>query len=903
MFADCYLRLGKAPFASAAPLTVSLLSSLYALPARGEAPLRPVLEALGEGHPWSESLTIAPEQSAAAVGAMLRHVMMAAPGLDPARVDVSVLVPGSRARAHLGALVDLWRAHPETMPADLQVLGDLLACGAGDALQPMAILHRRDDPRHSPLERAVLDHLESHHGATGPEDTDYQRLIAAPLAPAAPDACLLGHVQRHLLDPAGGRAAADDSLAILSVRDSMAEAEAAAAIIQRWLAQDGVAPGDIGVILPHGADYALALGEVFARAGLLASNMPGVAARRNIGAEAVLHFLQCRRRPAPAMALASLYCSPALCWGGDVGNALARAAMEGDFEPQAARALTGRAGALFGLIRSAPPANNGQLKEHLRRFRSLLSEDEAMAEDVLEAKGHLARLTAALAAAPDKGEPDWEKLIPLAAAYQAIAAQRGPRYLGAIDVLHAHEAPTRRYRKLLVLGFNDGAYPAPPSGNPFFLDSEVAQIAQATGLELPSQASQLDAAQALFARQIGAAGEQAILLLSERDRGGAGLAPSSSLPLVARLVDGADDPEKLVHPLARGEGTIWDRLIDWRARPEFKSAKTPEIPVHYHFDTNLLALRKKEDGTARAQSPSRLEKLLVSPLAWLLGELGATHVAWAPEGLDVMLRGSLAHEVFEHLFAPGRDHPDDDAIAARVPELLAERIRAIAPFLQSAAWAVERMALESEIIAAARHWSMVLGALGAEIVGNEFWLSGEVLGHPVHGMADCLLRLPDGQPVVVDYKKSSSGTRRQRLTKGYDLQVDLYRRMNVRVDEKSSEGVARIAQVLTEWGRLPAVAYHTLNDGNVLMNGADGVNSEHVEAIGGDIAQHALLLLKARFEALRSGRIDTNTTADEAYFRKEAALGTYALADSPLVAAFMREDEAPSVELTEASHD
>jgi hypothetical protein len=31
----------------------------------------------------------------------------------------------------------------------------------------------------------------------------------------------------------------------------------------------------------------------------------------------------------------------------------------------------------------------------------------------------------------------------------------------------AHEAPDRSYRKLLVLGFNDGAYPCAPSGNPF----------------------------------------------------------------------------------------------------------------------------------------------------------------------------------------------------------------------------------------------------------------------------------------------------------------------------------------------------------------------------------------------------------------------------------------------------
>lgn len=901
MFDDCYLRLGKAPFASAVPLTLPLLASLYALPTRGEAPLRPVLEAMGGAQPWSESLSIAPEATAAAVGAMLRHVMMGAPHLDPARIDVGALAPGSRARAHLGALVDLWRAHPEITPADVRRLGDLLACGAGDALQPMAILRRADDPRHGPLERAVLAHLESHHGVTGTEDADYQRLIAAPLAPAAPDNCLLGHVQRHLLNPAAERHEADDSLAVLSVRDGLSEAEAAAAIIQHWLAQD-VKPSDVAVILPHGADYALALGEVFARAGLVASDMPGVAMRRNIGAEAVLHFLQCCRRPAPAMALASLYCSPVLGWGAAVGNGLARCVMQGDFEPALARDLTGAEGALFALIRSAP-SGNAQLKDHLRRFGQLLSRDEALRPDVLEAKVQIARIIAAMAGAPDKGEPDWEKLVPFAAAYGAIPVERGAYHLGGITILQASEAPTRRYRKLLVLGFNDGAYPASPSGNPFFLDSEVARIAQATGLELPSQARQLDAALALFSRQIGAASEQAILLLSERDRGGAGLSPSSSLPLIARLVVGGDDPEKLVVALSQGEGTIWDRLIDWRPRPEFKSAQAPFIPTHFDFPLNLLTLRQKEDGTPRPQSPSRLEKLLVSPLAWLLGELGAAHVAWAPEGLDVMLRGSLAHEVFEHLFVPGRDHPDDDAIAARVPDLLAARIRAIAPFLQSAAWAVERMTLEAEIIAAARNWSMVLQSLGAEIVGNEFWLVGEVQGHPVHGMADCLLRLPDGQPVVVDYKKSSSGTRRDRLNKAYDLQVDLYRRMHVRVGEKSGEGIARIAQTLGDWGALPAVAYHTLNDGKVLMNGAGAIDNEHVEAIEGDIAQNALALLAARFAALRAGRIDINTAADADYFRKQAALGTYALDDSPLVAAFMRDDDAPSVDLTELNHD
>ena len=904
MFEDCYLRLGKGRFASCTALTPALLASLYALPERADVPLRPILEAMGDGQPWSESFAVAPDQTTVAVAGMLRQVMMATIDLDPALIDTSMLPDGSRAKTHLEALIALWRSHSEVTPSEIRKLGDLLAYGAGDALQQTGVILRCNDPRHSALERAVLAHLEAHHGLIAPEDADYQRLIITPPAAAAPAQTLLGHVQRHSLDPAATGHARDDSIAILSTRDSLTETEAAAAIIQHWLRADPtLRPSDVAVILPGGSHHAFALGETFTRAGLHVSSLPGTATRRNVGGEAVLHFLQCCRRPAPAMALASLYCSPVLCWPPAVGNELARCVMQGDFEPYAARELSGRPATLFTLIRSPSPSTNGQLKEHLRRFRALLCEDEVLEADVLEAKVQIARLSAAIGTAPDSAEPEWDKLIQFGAAYQPIQAERGAYNLGGVSVLHAQELPSRRYRRLVVLGFNDGCYPASPSGNPFFLDSEVALIAEKTGLKLPSQASHLDTALATFTRQLSAASEQAILLISERDRLGAALSPSSTLPLIARLVEGCDDPEKLVVALSRGEGTIWDRLIDWRARPEVKSAQAPEIPANFDLGTNLLDLRRKEDGTPRPQSPSRLENLLVSPLAWVLGELGAKHVAWAPETLDVMLRGSLAHEVFERLFVAGSDHPDDATITSRVPELLTDRIRALAPFLQGAAWTVERLALESEITTSAKHWSRVLRSLGAEIVGNEFWLAGNLLGHPVHGKADCLLRLPDGQPVVVDYKKSSSGTRRQRLNKGYDLQVDLYRRMGVRVSEKSGEGVVRIAETLTAWNGLPAVAYHTLNDGAVLINGANGIDDDHVEVIEGDIAQNAIALVKARFEALKAGRIDLNTTADAKYFQKQAALGTYALDDSPLVSAFMRDDDAPSVDLADIAND
>lgn len=898
MFENCHLRIGDAPFASCMPLSPQLLASLYALPHCAEKPLREVLETLGDDVPWAESFAVAPEQSATAVAAMLRHLIMATHDLEPDSITTDALPSGGRACFHVEALRDVWIGNPAIVPSDLAMLKSLLACEAGEALQPLQVIWDRNCKRLTTLERTVLEHLESHHGKLDEDDIDHVRLISDRKICRAPGSVLAGYIQRHLLDPSAPTAPLDDSLAVLSVRDALTECEAAAAIVQRWLAKDHtLAASEIGIILPPCPEYTHYLSEAFGRAGLVASALPALPDRRNVGGEALLHFLQCRRRPAPAMALASLYCSPILCWSPDIGTALASAVMAGDFQPMLVQSLSGKQAALFSLIRSTSPATNGQLKEQIRSFQRLLSDDELIASDVAEAKQLGSRLVAALGNANDAADAELEKVIQLAASYQAPPFPRGPYYLGGISVMLAHETPTRQFRKLLVLGFNDGAYPPPPSGNPFFLDSEVEEISKSIGLHLPSQAKQLDAALDLFARQIGAASDQVIFLLSERDRGGSFLSASSSLPLISRLIDGMDDPESLVVPLTHSEGTIWDRLVGWKPRPVLEPVQALEVPIHYEFDLDLLSLRKKDDGSTKAQSPSRLEKLLISPLAWVLAELGAEHVSWQPEALDVMLRGSLAHEVFERLFPPGKDHPSNEVIEERVPELLLERIRAIAPFLQTSAWAVERNTLEAEITKSAKHWSMVLKSLGAEIVGNEFWLSGTLFDHPVHGKADCLLRLPDGQPIVVDYKKSSSGTRRQRLQKGWDLQVDLYRRMTVRIDERSTDDAVRIAETLSGWSKQPAVAYHTLNDGNVLLNGIEVFDSTDVELVAGDIAANALALISARFDALKAGRLETNTTADAKFFQKAAALGTYALEDSPLIAAFMRDDTVPSVTL------
>ena len=251
---------------------------------------------------------------------------------------------------------------------------------------------------------------------------------------------------------------ADDSLVVLSVRDALGECEAAAAIIQRWLADErDLAPSDIGIIIPSDLQYGPYLAETLARGGLAASSLPVQPSRRSLACETVLLFLQCRRRPAPAMALASLYCSPLLCWPPDVGLALAKAVMAGEFYPPLARGLEGASASLFALIRSATPGTNQQLAEQLRAFQGLLSDSAALAEEVFAARKMASRISGVLAGNPQGEGAELDKAMHMAAAPSAGPNPRSSYLLGGISVMLAHETPKRNYRRLLLLGFNDGA--------------------------------------------------------------------------------------------------------------------------------------------------------------------------------------------------------------------------------------------------------------------------------------------------------------------------------------------------------------------------------------------------------------------------------------------------------------
>jgi len=397
----------------------------------------------------------------------------------------------------------------------------------------------------------------------------------------------------------------------------------------------------------------------------------------------------------------------------------------------------------------------------------------------------------------------------------------------------------------------------------------------------------------LFRRQLCAATEGLTLLAPAMDMRGERLSPSTGLALISHVL-GAEKPAVLVQNLRSMPRETWP--VSHHLPDVLPNGGTPVLPEDGILHLNrglgtpdkpgldLLRLRHDDNGQVAPQSPSRLETLLVSPLAWLLEELDARDRTWAPEALDVMTLGTLIHQVLEDAFPENTPVPPTDVLQDKIPDILEAAIARHARWLSGPSWATERQTLLREARDVVQSWSGFLAAAGAEILHNEIALSGDHGGLILHGKADCLLRLPDGRILVVDHKRSSAPNRRDRMSKGWDLQVALYRAML----ERPSEDTALTR--LIEGGAQIVTACHTTRDASVLAD-ATGGGLPRVEAAQRDVSAEAMAHLAGTVVEVGAGTVRLNRVGDVKRFEKERGIKAYALEENPLVAALTLPEE------------
>ena len=779
-----------------------------------------------------------------------------------------------RVSRHLSDLIRLANNLEGKLPKQLAITRELLATGREVAIRHIVVYTAEGLQHFSPWQRVLVEKLnEDAQSAPLPELMEVlQRYHGKPDKPTA-----LSTLQSRLFETPGKKAAFDKSVQFVGVRDFLQEAEVAAGMVQQMLKSDAsLMAADIGLLVPDSYEYAIALQSAFNNSGLALSGLPRETWRKDLGREALYHYLYCLQKPSPAMALAVCLSSPLMPWSLEEGGILAQSVMDGDYKLKPLQGMSKAGRTMLALIREGAESASDVAKA-VESFVSLATVAEPLKE-------HLYRLRegAGLVLNQLKSVPvvEWHALRRLVTPHYLTDGDETVFTLEGVTVWREGREPWRPVKHALVLGFEEGRYPKGVHRSPVFTSDEWQAIKSSLGLEVETPAEKMHQQRARFKRQLGAVGESVTLLIPRKSPTGDKRSASDTYIFMQQLFE--EDTTRVLELDVEEDR----QGIRYLAR---NSDTTPVPPRELEVKDlklgrrDLLALRVDENGEQKPESPSNLETLMVSGLAWLLRRLNAEPSGWAPESPGVLLLGSLSHKVFEDLFPAGKPIPTRGDVEKNIAPLLDKAILEMAPYLRGVQWHVERKNLENGITKAAIAWRDILDTLGAEVLGSEVWLKGKLGEIPLHGQADQLVALPGDRLLVVDYKRSSSQSRRPRMNTGYDSQASLYRTMLETGGFKSDESDA-IKERLKQATQI-GIVYYMMNDQVSL---ADNPISESAripgwESITEDISEHAIALIKKRLKEVKSGKVRLNRESDIEFFDKTAKLKPYAFENSHLI--------------------
>ncbi|MHA7835258.1 MAG: PD-(D/E)XK nuclease family protein, partial [Algiphilus sp.] len=752
---------------------------------------------------WARSYQVDPEGVARTVESGWREVLCAQPlGASwPSHTDARIA----------GRLSDLARLNAiplSAWPEDLATVRQVLESGDKPVRQ-LAITACAMNGHINTWQQALVDHINKHSDAELPAAlqsavTAFERQIASSCAEPG---SRLRTAQDHLFAPGDHQwpEVDDGSCVFVGVRDDLESVELTAAMIQQQMADDPARRfADFGILMPRDEGIADLLRRSFADWGVPLANLPWAHKERDLGRELIRFALMRFEGPIASMAMKALLTSPLMPWPHDTGWTLVGALDRNGFPLQAPRDLPADAAALLRGVDTTLSLD--QVPKALTALVDQLSADPALA-----AHAHRAREAAeTVGNAVRAGETDWDALQHLC--QPQPLSEEAPREVprDAVAIFLEAEVPWRSVRDMFVLGFTEGRFPSVHAPAPVFSSAEWRELAENDELELRLPSTRLREARTRFRQQLAQVSERARIIVPHFDLVGESLAPSSSLTDFAVLAGCPDEAESLLFDIARADDReqiagLPEGFAGASRAPRFPETKDLEL------GHDLLADAATGNDKPRRLSPSRLDEMLVSPLAWLLRWVGAEPAVWEPDDFSPMVRGSIAHAAFETLFPAGTYQPQWETVQPQIREATNAALAKISPFLNGKDWQVEHEGLAGLIERAAEAWCHTLCELDATVLAAEAWLRGSFFGAAVHGQADALLSLPDRGVVIVDFKTASVSRYERRMERAMDLQASLYREM-LETGGPTKKEVTDSLRALKA-GSVVGVLYFTLNDG------------------------------------------------------------------------------------------
>lgn len=829
---------------------------------------------------WSKSYQIAPDETASIIKRELVNLITASSVTDKTVIN-NIDSLERRLERHLNDLFALYSSLNEKLDDGHEVLREAILTSSDYSIQHIQVYTDFTVVNLSVWQQALVDKLNT--DSQGSKQFEFLELLQRGSDEVTTAVSTgLGALQSHIYSPIDKIYNLDETLQFVGLRDYQEEADVAAGMVQEILQNNHeLSEKDIGILMPVQVEYSFVIKDAFDRAGLSLSGLGTDTWIKNLGRDVVFHFLYCRQTPAPAMALSVCLSSALMPWSHEEGAVLSQSIMNGDYRLRALPGASTEARAMLQCIAGSDDSPS-TLIEALKSFVALLNDHGVYSDHVSNAQISVDLLCDILEGAVDI---PWKTLRRIVSPKNIRSLEDISFNQQGVTVWREGQCPWRSVRHLLVLGFSEAHYPESVGSSLVFSHDDLKQIQNKCNLNMITSDDILKHRRLLFKDQLSQVSESATFLIPRCDTAGERISPSDSLVFIEQIFGSSSSMILEIDVTSDREQVRFLAQTKETTPTEPRSIESDDL----QFDSNLLHLRQDKDGNPKPESPSGLEKLMVSPLAWMLNRLNVQAQEWAPEEPDVLIQGTLAHYVFEMLFSPGNPLPDPTTIPDRASKILDDGILKYAPFLRASQWQVERANLSSGIVKAALEWRQTLDSLGAQVIGSEQWLKGEFSDISVIGQADSIIKLPNDQILVVDYKRSSSKSRKPRMEKAYDSQAYLYITMlksGAAIDIETID----IQECMAK--NEPGIVYYMLNDQSALTDYANKKTTgiPGWDYISDDVSSYAIELIRSRLKEIKAGEIKLNRSTDNDFFETEAGIKPYALDDTPLISLFTCED-------------
>jgi hypothetical protein len=687
-------------------------------------------------------------------------------------------------------------------------------------------------------------------------------------------------LNKHLFNPSDLQSSYEPSnIHWLTCRDSLQESEVAVGMFKKAL-DSGVDPSEIAVIVPKRSQIESRLPALMNYVGLLSSNKHSVKSAYQWDLQLVkdcLIYFQEHREYGDAyapMSLAAILTNPLMPWSKYTSQKYSDLCFKGSFRrPLVELELPEVDSALLQVLCCDSFATwDTWLEKIIEQLKfpndARLASKNKCLNFIDESKQYQAQINQI-----DMNQQLTLLINQIQPKHFPIENENTEKLQNGILIIDESEVLLSPVKHLYILGFNQGCYEVTPKSIGVFTKNNWQHLSKLTDLQFDRTLINQNHLQALLKSNLSKASHSITLLLSEQGFDGSTIHPSPALLDMALCFQPLDKvkPEVLLRSVKSSEIKLPFLSLE-KTRAETKHESVIEL-IDIELGVDLIEINQDKEGKQRTESPSSLNDMLVSPLAWFLNRQGLSSKGWDIQELGVSLQGTIAHKVFELQF-----DVENKLSVVDYSALFKEAVAIEAPFLLTPFWRIERLQLQNEIEKSLIPFVEWCKNKEWNIKETELEMLGSLWGLPLRGFADAIF-YNNKSILIFDYKKSKSDARLKMLNQGFDLQTYIYRELYQQMAKTNAINIQS--------------GYYTLNDRKLLVDGVAGSNITDIEQIIPNVnlveqSSNAIEKINSRINELRNGKILLNNTDDEKSWSDLGIAAEYIFERHPLVKHFMK---------------